>query len=225
MSNVTILELPTATQVNSGDYFPVQQGATTRKMTQLLLFTNVQLTTPKLGTPQSGVLTNCTGLPISTGVAGLAAGVASFLTSPSSANLRAAVTDDTGTGSLVFATSPTLVTPILGAATATSVTTGPIFGTIQALSGAGAVNITTLTTAYTSTAAGNSLTLADGSAVGQIKTVVYVAQAAGADTGVLTPSSRIGYSTITFTNVGDSVTLQYLTQGWAVVGVRGATVA
>ena len=41
-------------------------------------------------------------------------GVATFLTTPSSANLAAAVTDETGTGALVFATSPTLVTPALG---------------------------------------------------------------------------------------------------------------
>jgi hypothetical protein len=68
------------------------------------------------------------------------------------------------------------------------------------------------------------LTLANGN-IGEIKTVVYVAEAAGGDTGVLTPTSRVGYSTITFNNVGDSVTLQYFTQGWAVIGVRGATVA
>ena len=43
-----------------------------------------------------------------------AAGVQTWLASPSSANLRAAMTDETGTGSLVFATSPTLVTPALG---------------------------------------------------------------------------------------------------------------
>ena len=58
-----------------------------------------------------GALTNCSGLPISTGVSGLAANVATFLATPSSANLRTAVTDETGTGSLVFATSPTLTTP------------------------------------------------------------------------------------------------------------------
>jgi hypothetical protein len=43
-----------------------------------------------------------------------AAGVQTWLANPNSANLRAAVTDETGTGSLVFATSPTLVTPALG---------------------------------------------------------------------------------------------------------------
>jgi len=67
-----------------------------------------------LGTPASATLTNATGLPISTGVSGLGTGVATFLATPSSANLASAVTDETGSGSLVFATSPTLVTPALG---------------------------------------------------------------------------------------------------------------
>lgn len=101
---------------------------------------------------------------------------------------------------------------------------GAIIGNVQALSGAGAVDVVSFATAFTSTATGNALTLANGT-VGQIKTIAYVAEAAGADTGILTPTTRVGYSTITFTNVGDSVTLQYFTQGWAVIGVRGATVA
>ena len=67
-----------------------------------------------LGTPASGTLTNTTGLPISTGVSGLGTNVATFLGTPSSANLASAITDETGTGALVFATSPTLVTPALG---------------------------------------------------------------------------------------------------------------
>jgi hypothetical protein len=83
--------------------------------------TSPTLVTPILGTPTSGTLTNCTGLPVSTGISGLGANVATFLATPSSANLRSAVTDETGTGVLVFATSPTLVTPVLGSASATSI--------------------------------------------------------------------------------------------------------
>lgn len=84
--------------------------------------TNKTFTAPVLGTPASGTLTNCTGLPISTGVSGLGTGVATFLATPSSANLAAALTDETGTGSAVFANTPTLVTPILGTPTSGTLT-------------------------------------------------------------------------------------------------------
>jgi hypothetical protein len=66
------------------------------------------MTTPALGTPASGVLTLCTGLPVGTGVSGLGANVATFLATPSSANLAAALTDETGSGVAVFATAPTI---------------------------------------------------------------------------------------------------------------------
>jgi hypothetical protein len=72
-----------------------------------------------LGTPSSGTLTNCT-IPV-TGVSSLSANMATFLGTASSANLAATVTDETGTGALVFANTPTLVTPVLGAATATTI--------------------------------------------------------------------------------------------------------
>jgi hypothetical protein len=65
-----------------------------------------------------GLSTHVSGtLPVAnggTGITSLGAGVATFLGTPSSANLAAAVTDETGSGALVFATSPTLVTPALG---------------------------------------------------------------------------------------------------------------
>lgn len=97
----------TQLQYNNAGAFGGTTGATTSGGA-------VTLVAPVLGTPASGTLTNCTGLPISSGVTGLAANVATFLGTPSSANLAAALTDETGSGAAVFATSPTLVTPALG---------------------------------------------------------------------------------------------------------------
>lgn len=76
----------------------------------LVLGTSPTLITPALGTPASGTLSNCTGLPVSTGVSGLGAGVATFLVTPTSANLASAITNETGSGALVFGTSPTITT-------------------------------------------------------------------------------------------------------------------
>lgn len=76
-----------------------------------------------LGTPSSGTLTNCTGLPISTGVSGLAANVATFLATPSSANLAAAITDEEGSGPLVFRQSPYIISPTFYKATIDAGTT------------------------------------------------------------------------------------------------------
>lgn len=59
----------------------------------------------------SGALVGMTGLPVATGISGLGANVAAFLATPSSANLISAVTDETGTGSLVFGTAPVLANP------------------------------------------------------------------------------------------------------------------
>ena len=101
-------------------------------------------------------------------------------------------------------------------------TLGTTFGTVQALSGAGAVDITSFITQVTTTGSNQALTLANG-ANGQLKIVTMVAD--GGD-GVLTPTTFANGSTITFNDVGDSVLLVYnTTGGWALVSNTGCTIA
>jgi hypothetical protein len=130
----------------------------------MVLSTSPTLVTPALGTPSSATLTNATGLPVSTGISGLGTGIATFLATPSSANLAAAVTDETGTGALVFANSPTLVTPALGT---------PASGVVTNLTGTASINIngtvgatTASTGAFTTLAASGAVTLSGGTANG-----------------------------------------------------------
>jgi hypothetical protein len=110
--------------VDGTNYIPVVGTTATQTLTNKTL-TSPTLTTPALGTPASGVMTNVTGT-----ASGLTAGNvttnanltghitsvgnAAVLGSFTSAQLLAALTDETGTGAAVFANSPTLVTPALG---------------------------------------------------------------------------------------------------------------
>jgi hypothetical protein len=109
-----------ATGVSFSSPVPVTSGgtgvATSTGSGSVVLNNGPVLIAPALGTPASGVATNLTGLPISTGVSGLAAGVAAFLATPNSANLRTAMTDESGSGALLFANGA-LGTPVSGVAT------------------------------------------------------------------------------------------------------------
>lgn len=88
--------------------------------------TSPTLITPLLGTPTSGNLANCTGYTISN-ISGLGANVGTWLATPSSANLAAAVTDETGSGVLVFGTAPTISTPnIVGVTNASAAAAGSV---------------------------------------------------------------------------------------------------
>ena len=93
--------------------------------------------------------------------------------------------------------------------------------TPQALTAAGAVNLTTAVTTVASSAA-IALTLANGS-VGQVKIICMTADGGDA---TLTPTTLNGYSTITFNDDGDSCVLIYnTTGGWSVISNQGCTLA
>ena len=87
--------------------------------------------------PSTGALTATSLTPTNalgtayggTGLTSLGTGVATWLGTPSSANLAAAVTDETGTGALVFANTPTLVTPVLGTPTSGNLSNCTVDGT------------------------------------------------------------------------------------------------
>tara|TARA_R110000822_G_scaffold13235_2_gene47139 strand:- start:867 stop:1226 length:360 start_codon:yes stop_codon:yes gene_type:complete len=99
--------------------------------------------------------------------------------------------------------------------------TGGITGDVQALSGAGAVNLTSLITEVTTTGT-DALTLADGTS-GQVKIVTMTVDGG---VGTLTPATFANGTTLAFQDVGDTVTLVYTTAvGWVLASNVGVTLA
>lgn len=158
-------------------------------------------------------------------VVNLGTNVATFLTTPTSANFFAAITDETGTGVAVAATSPTLVTPTIGAATATSVNKVAI--TAPATSATLTIaNGKTLTANNSITIAGTdattmtfpsaSATITQTIASGQ--TVIPVTALAGntCDSSATTATATGGATT-------DSVAVTYASDPTGVTGYGGGT--
>lgn len=87
-------------------------------------------------------------------------------------------------------------------------------GTVQTLSSAGAINVTSLVTKITSPDSAGTLTIADGTD-GQIKVITMVSNAAS---HALTINSNIGHSSIVFNSAGDTATLMFLSGNWYFVG-------
>lgn len=103
-----------------------------------------------------------------------------------------------------------------------STVSGGLVHSTAALSGAGACSVTTTVTKLTTTGAAQALTLADGTN-GQIKIIVHDVDGGSA---VLTPTTKTGFSTITFTSVGETATLMFVTtRGWVILSLFGAVAA
>jgi hypothetical protein len=153
--------------------------------------TSPALTTPNLGTPSAATLTNATGLPVATGISGLGTGVATFLATPSSANLASAVTDETGSGALVFGTSPALTTPNLGTPSAVTLTNATGLPVATGISGLAAGIATFLATPSSANLA-TALTDETGTA----GSVVF--SASPTFTGTITAAAANYSGTITF---------------------------
>jgi hypothetical protein len=185
-------------------------GAVTLTGTQTLTnktLTSPTLTTPALGTPASGTLTNTTGFPTAN-LAGLGTGVATFLATPSSANLAAALTDETGSGANVFGTSPTISSPTITgtgaiAGTFTGNITGNVTGNVSGTSGSttgNAATATALATGRTFQLTGDveaSGVTFDGTGNVSLTTVIGTGAIVNADVNA---SAQVAYSKLNLTN-------------------------
>lgn len=224
-TKITISNLPATSSSSGADEFVLVQSNLTKKITNTNLFTGVTLTSPTLVTPALGVATatSVNKIAITAPATSATLTIADGKTLTCNNSITFAGTDAT---TMTFPSSNASIARTDAAQTFTGTQTfaGAVVGSVQALSGPGAVNVTTLTTAFTSTGTADALTLADGVA-GQLKAIVYVAETAGADTGVLTPANFGNGTTITFNAVGESVLLQFLGTDWWILSNNGATVA
>lgn len=206
MANAKISQLPAVTSAAGGDPLGAATATSVNKVAITAPATSTTLTIARVAITAPATAATLT--------------IADGKTLTANNTLTLAGTDST---TMTFpTTSATLArTDAANSFTGDQTISGAVITTPGTRSGAGAIDVTTTTTAYTSTGAAEALTLADGT-TGQIKTVVYVAEGAGGDSGELVPTNRIGYAKITFNNIGDSATLQFVGTGWAILALYGA---
>jgi len=209
VAGTSVLTLPITTDTLIG-------LATTDTLTNKTLTAPI-LTTPALGTPASGIMTNVTGT-----ASGLTAGNvttnanltgaltsvgnATSLGSFTSAQLSGALTDETGTGVAVFATSPTLVTPALGT---------PASGVVTNLTGTASINIngtvgatTPLAGAFTTLSATGTSTLAGVTATKSSGTVAAFTQTGATGYGlVIIPGADTVYDAFGINNAANTLNM------------------
>ena len=111
-----------------------------------------------------------------------------------------------------------------GAITVDATYGATITGGVQALSGAGAADLTNLVTELTTGAGAAAVTLADGTTSGQVKIINMIVDGGG--TATVTPATFASGTTIAFDAVAESVTLVWNSAiGWVATSVQGATIA
>jgi hypothetical protein len=174
--------------------------------------TSPTLTTPALGTPASGVLTNTTGYTAAN-LAGLGTGVATFLATPSSANLAAALTDETGSGAVVLGTSPTIASPtITGTGAIAGTFTGNLTGNVT-----GTASAATLAATATALATGRTISLTGDvtGTTGSFDGTGNVTMTAAIGTGVIVDADVNASAAIAKTklNLGGTITSADLVDG------------
>jgi hypothetical protein len=191
-ANANGLTIVDDTTTNSSFYLTFTSASTGN-------ITTANVSSTKLSfNPSTGAFTATTLTPTNalgaayggTGLTSLGSGVATWLGTPSSANLAAAVTDETGSGSLVFATSPTFVTPVLGT---------PTSGTLSNCTVDGTDAVGFRNTPVNSQSADYTLVLADSG-----KTIFHPAADNTARTFTIPANSSVAYpvgTVLTFVNL------------------------
>lgn len=179
-----------ATSLTLGTPLAITQGGTGSNSAT---FSGANITSINANNISSGILADTYG---GTGINALGTNVATFLGTPSSANLAAAVTDETGSGALVFATSPTLVTPVLGT---------PTSGTLSACTVDGTDAVGFRNAPVNSQSAAYTAVLADSG-----KTILHPITDNNARTFTIPANASVAYpvgTILTFVNLINTVTI------------------